>query len=156
MRKRLALAAGLAMVLPLLAHAGSDLRILKAQVAFTPATATNLISVALDDFTGYIKEIILDATGNNIATNTTTVYATGASATLANRTIVSATVTGDAIYRPRFNGHDAAGSALTSDAVVSEPFPVKGEKIYLSVTNASLPLSTNGTFFIIIKFSESE
>jgi hypothetical protein len=75
---------------------------------------------------------------------------------MANRNVaVFTAVEADAVYLPRFNATTSAGAALTTDAVVSEPFLMAGET--LTVTAVNTTCTTNGvTYSVLIKYTDEK
>ena len=141
MRKLLltAIAAGVACVV----HAGDP-----REVTLTVTTGTNATAVVTESITnkGWIETIDLEVIPAG-STATHPVVANTTPSTLANVTLATKTdCAADLAFRPRFDGTDTAGSALTSDPPTRY---MQSGLVVLSVTNAS---ATNLSFKAVVKY----
>ena len=117
-------------------------------VTFSLATTTNDTATAnTTAVSGYIDEIVLELPTGTAVTGTVAVTATplvGAAVTLASKTI-SATQ----LVRPRLDGTDTAGTALTSDP--PGRYMSARDKITATVSSAN---TTGLTWQVFIKFDD--
>ncbi len=120
----------------------------KASSPLSVATGTNVAgSVSTTGISGYIDEIVLELP-NGALTGTVAVTATplvGSAVTLASKTITSTS-----LIRPRLDGTDTGGSALTSDP--PGRYLSVGDKINIAVTAANV---TGKTWRVYIKYDDA-
>jgi hypothetical protein len=118
-------------------------------VTFNLATGTNdTATTTTTAISGYIDEIVLElpagATSGVVSVTATPVV--GAAVTLASKTI-----TATQLVRPRLDGTDTAGTALTSDPPWR--YMSAGDKITASVASAS---HTGKTWRVYIKYDDGK
>lgn len=144
------------LILPASLMAGSQ----RATVSFT----TNGVPLSTDtfkNFSGYVQEVLVDVTSGAgqsagfTGTVTIAAVAPGTVSGLANRTILSANVTGGAAYRPRVAGHNTDGTTNALAVATLEPFFLYGETVQISVTNIGV-VATQLTYTAVIKYSEGK
>jgi hypothetical protein len=116
-----------------------------AHYTFSLATGTNVTATAnTTALSGYIDEIVLElpsgATTGILSVTATPVV--GSAVTLATKTISATT-----LIRPRLDGTDTGGSALTSDP--PGRYMSAGDKITATVTAASV---TGKTWRVFVKY----
>lgn len=145
----------LGIIIPLLLLAALPLAVFAGgkQVAIAFATNQNSsnLTATVSDFRGEIREVLIDVSGSGVYTGAVSLIASGPVAGIADRTILTTNVSADQIVRPRFNGHDGNGVALTGDATANEPFYAYGETLKVAVTNIGSVI-TGSTWTVFIKY----
>lgn len=109
------------------------------------ATATNGTNT-IDGVNGWLEEVQILCT-DDAAAATVTVSAVPTDSTVAAYTLATASVTADKTFRPRVDGTDTAGSALTSDP--PGRFFLLGDQIRFVVTGSD---TTNVTWRCRVKY----
>ena len=117
---------------------------------FSLATGTNdTATTSTTAISGYIDEIILELPTGTAVTGTVAVTATpvvGAAVTLASKEIAATQ-----LVRPRLDGTDTAGTALTSDPPAR--YMSAGDKLTATVTSAN---TTGLTWRVFIKWDDGQ
>jgi len=117
---------------------------------FELATTTNATATtSTTALSGYIDEIVLELPTGTTVTGTVAVTATpriGAAVTLASKTIDATQ-----LVRPRLDGTDTAGTALTSDP--PGRYMSAGDNLTFAVTGAN---TTGLTWRVLVKFDDGK